>query len=181
MQVSDEPRVRDLIKGLLSGFVSAVRENKLASTLAVFAGILGTFLAFTFQYDERPRYRAVILPDIQKAEANFTITLDNAEHAPSELWRLHYFLSAHTKIRDVLRVIRDRRPMTSDGVAAHNELIRYYRLVNEQMAIIRTEMSVNDDMDYWAEWKRQESQLRPIRASWLAWVNADSLGKPLPD
>ena len=168
--VNDEPTVAGLIRGLIAGLAASVRENKLAATLAVFACIGVTFLAVTMRYDERPRYRELILPQIERAESNFTITMDNAENAPNDVWRLHYFLTAHLEVKDVLRAVRDRYPTTAEGVAAHNELIRYYELVNEELSIIRTEMSVDEEMDYWSEWKRQQALLLPLRDKWAAWV-----------
>ena len=168
--LSDEPTVLGLIRELLSGFVGAILQNKLPAMLAVFAGIVSTFLAVSMRYDERPRYRQIILPSIERAEANFTITMDNAEKAPGDVWRLHYFLTAHLKVNDLLRTIRGRYPTTSEAIAAHEELIRYYALVNEELSIIRTQMSVDERMDYWAEWKRREAKLRPARNKWQMWV-----------
>ena len=169
-ELNNEPTLRGLIGGLLSGLVGALRENKLAAILALFACVFTSFLAFNARYDERPRYRQLILPNIERAESNFTITMDNAQHAPSELWRLHYFLTAHLKVKDVLRAARDRYPTTNEGLAAHREFIRYYELVNEEISIIRTQMSVDEQMDYWAEWKRRQAALQPIRDSWITWV-----------
>jgi hypothetical protein len=169
--LNDEPTLSGLVRGLFSGVVAAVRQNKLAAVLALFACVFVSFLAFTIQYDERPRYRQTILPSIQKAESDFQITMDNAEHAPNDVWRLHYFLTGHLKARDALRVARDRQPTTSQGIAAHADLIRYYQLVNEEMAIIRTQMSVDVNMDYWAEWKRQREQLEPLHEKWRRWID----------
>ena len=90
--------------------------------------------------------------------------------APNDLWRLQYFLVAHGKAREILRIAAERKPTTPEGIRAHNELIRYYELVNENMAIIRTEMSVNEKLDYLAEWKIDQLALQPIRQKWLDWV-----------
>ena len=65
--------------------------------------------------------------------------------------------------------------MTADGRKAQAELARYYDLVDEELAIIRTEMSNSESYDYIAEWKRSNSQLLPIRQRWEQWLNADSL------
>ena len=170
-QVLHEPTVRDLVGELLSGGISTLRENKLATVLAVFACVLSTLLAYNIRYDERPRYREEIAPELLRAESNFTIMMDNADRAPNEAWRLNYFLTAHGKIKDVLRVAHNQFPVTAEGLAAHQDFIRYYDLLNEDLAILRTQMSVDEKMDYWAEWKRLEASRQPIRDQWLKWVD----------
>lgn len=167
------PTARDLLKSLVASFFSSLRQNKLAAVLAAVACVVFTFLAIAMQYDERQDYRQAILPGIERAEADFGKFLDEADRAPNELWRLRYFLIAHSKAKEILRIAAERRPRTPEGIQAHDELIRYYSLVNENMAIIRTEMSINEKLDYLAEWKRQQVTLRPIRQKWLAWVEAD--------
>ena len=129
-----------------------------------------SYLAITIQYDERPLYRQTTLPAIRKAEAEFFKSMDLAEHAPGESWRLQYFLIAHGRAKEVIRVASDYHPQTPDGIRAHGELIGYYRLVNENIAIIRTEMSLNQKLDYLAEWKKDEMALEHIRQNWLDWV-----------
>jgi hypothetical protein len=42
--------------------------------------------------------------------------------------------------------------------------------VDEQLAIIRTEMSFNESFDYIGEWKRRNAELMPIRNQWIAWL-----------
>jgi hypothetical protein len=72
-----------------------------------------------------------------------------------------------------LQVIRSERPLTSSGKKAQAELVRYYELVDEELAIIRTEMSNNDTYDYISEWKRANAGLLPIRQRWQDWLNAN--------
>ena len=167
----EEPTVRDLIRSLTGTVFSSLRQNKLAAVLAAFACVLVTSLAVAFQYDERPRYRESILPEIARAEADFVRILEQADRASSDLWRLQYFLVAHGKAKEILRIAAEDGPTTIQGIEAHKELIRYYSLVNEHMAIIRTEMSINEKLDYMAQWKRQYVILQPIRQKWLDWVN----------
>ena len=171
--LNDEPRVRDLVRSLVSGFLTAIRENRIAAAMAVAAGILTSFLAFTMRYDERPRFREIHLPAIERAEASFTSIMNSAEEAPNDTWRVYYFLNAHLKVPEVRRRIQDQRPSTAEGRAAHDELIRYYKLVDEEMSIIRTQMSLNDDLDYWGEWKREQARLELVRAKWINWVRSN--------
>ena len=86
-----------------------------------------------------------------------------------------YFLIAHGKAKEVLKIARESEPTTPEGVRAHGELIRYYQLVNEYMAIIRTEMSMNQKLDFLAEWKKVRIKLEPIRNNWLTWVEGLSV------
>ena len=168
---NSEPRIRDIALALIFGIVNAIRQNRLAATLAVFALVFTSFLAYAVRYDERPDYQRVLLPDIERAETNFLNALDNAEHAPNDVWRLQFFLTAHLKAKDALRVARSRYPASADAIAAHNELIRYYELANEEFSIIRTQMSVDEQFDYWKEWNQQNRKLESIRQRWMAWVH----------
>jgi len=147
-----------------------LRRNKLPASLSLIALILSTALASTSEFDERPRYRKLILPHIAKAEQQFFTMMEEAERQPDDLWRLQYFLEAHRRAKSALRVIRDEHPMTASGRKAQRELVRYYELVDEYLAIIRTEMSLNESYDYIAEWKERNNELMPIRERWLAWV-----------
>jgi len=167
----EEPTVRGLIKSLAGSVFSSLRHNKLAAILSGLACVAVTFLAITIQHDERPRYRESVLPPIARAENEFVKILERADNASTELWRLQYFLNAHRKVKEILRITADFSPTTPDGIEAHRELVRYYSLVNEDMAIIRTEMSLNENLDYLAEWKRYQTRLSPIREKWLTWVN----------
>jgi hypothetical protein len=168
--MAEEPTVRGLLHSLALGFINSMRQNKLAAVLAVFACVGGTYLAVTLQYDERPRYRQTVLPDVKRAEAEFFKALDAADRASSDDWRLQYFLIAHGRAKEVLKIARESEALTPDGIRAHGELIRYYQLVNEYMAIIRTEMSINQKLDFLAEWKKVRLKLEPIRNNWLSWV-----------
>jgi hypothetical protein len=150
--------------------LDGLSRNKLPASLSLIALILTTALAFTSEFDERPRYRKVFLPHIAKAEQQFFTMMEEAERQPDDLWRLQYFLEAHRRAKSVLRVIRDERPMTAAGRKAQGELVRYYELVDEHLAIIRSEMSLYDSYDYVAEWKERNNELKPIRERWLAWV-----------
>jgi len=168
--MAEEPTLRGLLLALALGALNSMRQNKLAAALAVFACVGGTYLAVSIQYDERPRYRETILPDIKRAEAEFFKALDAADDASTDVWRLQYFLIAHGKAKEVLKIAKESEPVTPEGIRAHGELIRYYSLVNENIAIIRTEMSINQKLDFLAEWKKVRIKLEPIRNSWLAWV-----------
>ena len=168
--MAEEPTLRGLFRALALGALNSMRQNKLPAALAVFACVGGTYLAVSIQYDERPRYRETILLDIKRAEAEFLKALDAADRASTDAWRLQYFLIAHGKAKEVLKIAKESEPVTPEGIRAHGELIRYYSLVNENIAIIRTEMSINQKLDFLAEWKKVRIKLEPIRNSWLAWV-----------
>ena len=165
----------DVIELLLSigrSVLEGIRRNKLAASLSFVALILTTAFALTSNFDERPRYRKFILPEISKAEGQFFDVMRQAEEEPDERWRLLYFIEAHRRAKNVLRVVRSERPMTPSGKKAQSELIRYYELVDEELAIIRTEMSNKESYDYIGEWKRSNSGLLPIRQHWEQWLNA---------
>jgi hypothetical protein len=166
--------LRGLIKSLTLGAFNSLRQNKLAAVLAGISCLAFTYLSVAIQYDERPRYRETILPQVTQAESEFLKSLEAAERASSDEWRFQYFLSAHYHAKEVLRIANEEQPTSSDGIRAHSELIRYYQLMNENMAIIRTEMSIKQDLDYFAEWKRVLAKLEPIRQNWLRWVAENS-------
>jgi len=171
--VSEEPTLRDLLGSLAGSFFSSLRRNKLATSLSVVACVLVTFLAFDIRYDERPRYRKLFLPEIERAEAAFLAAMQEADRASDEVSRLNYFVLAHGQAREVLRIAGKQRPITGDAMRAHRELMRYYELVIEEIAIIRTEMSLHQNLDYLAEWKKQQAALRPIRQKWIEWLAID--------
>jgi hypothetical protein len=160
----------EFLKSLLRSFLDGVRRNKLPAVLSAIALILTTALALTSDYDERPRYRKLNLPPINKAEQQFFSIMKEAENEPDDLWRLQYFLEGHRRAKAALRVVREEHPMTATGRKAQRELVRYYELVDEQLAIIRTEFSFNDSYDYIGEWKRRNAELLPFRERWLSWV-----------
>jgi len=163
-----------------SGFVQSVthssveglRRNKLPALLSALAVALTTALAMTSDFDERPRYRRFVLPEIEKAEKQFFDAMDEAAQTSNDLWRVRYFIEAHRRAKAALRAIRSAHAMTATGRKAHNELIRYYESVDEELAIIRTEMSFNESYDYIDEWKRKNAELLPIHERWASWVNA---------
>jgi hypothetical protein len=164
----------EFLKSLLRSCLDGLRRNKLPASLSAIAVILTTTLAFTSDYDERPRYRKLILPHISKAEQQFSSMMDAAEQEPDELWRLHYFLEGHRRAKAVLRAVTAEHPMTPAGRKAQRELVRYYELIDEQLAIIRTELSFNESYDYIAEWKRRQAELMPIRERWWNWIQPSS-------
>jgi hypothetical protein len=168
--VSD-PSVTQLIDSLFRNLLDNVRRNKLAASLAVIALLVTTTFALNSEYDERDRYRRVILPDIQRAETQFTQRIDDSKNAVNELWRLHYFLTAHNSAKDVLSLAKSRRPRTRAGKQAHNELIRYYELATEELAIIRTEMSIDESFDYLSAWEHESKVIQPIHDRWTRWIN----------
>ena len=167
---SDPTSLTGFLGSLVRGFLSLLRDNRLATILSAVALVTTSILAITSQYDERPRYRQVLLPDIQKAEAQFFGSMREAEKTSNERWRLYYFLSAHQKARDVLSLLKMRKPRTQAGLRAHKELIRYYDLVIEELAIIRTQMSIDEDLDYISTWKQREAEFEPVRERWTNWV-----------
>lgn len=164
----------ELLRSLGGNLLDGIRKNKLATSLSVVALILTTAFALTSDFDERPRYRKFILPEINKVERQFLDVMREAEEEPDERWRLLYFIEAHRRAKNVLRVARSERPMTPSGKKAQAELIRYYELVDEELAIIRTEMSNQESYDYIGEWRRANNQLLPIREHWEHWLNAVS-------
>jgi hypothetical protein len=163
----------ELLQSIKRNALHGIRRNKLPAALSLAALILTTAFALTTDFDERPRYRKFILPEIQKAESQFLDVMHDAETEPDERWRLLYFLEAHRRAKNVLQVIRSERPLTSSGKKAQAELVRYYELVDEELAIIRTEMSNKDTYDYISEWKRANAGLLPIRQRWQDWLNAN--------
>jgi hypothetical protein len=162
----------EFLQSIRRNILDGIRGNKLAASLSLVALILTTAFALTSDFDERPRYRKVILPEIHKAETQFLDVMRDAENEPDERWRLLYFLEAHRRAKNVLQVIRSERPLTSTAKKAQAELVRYYELVDEELAIIRTEMSNKDTYDYIAEWRQVNAGLLPIRQRWQDWLNA---------
>jgi hypothetical protein len=162
----------ELLQSVGRSILEGVRRNKLPASLSVLAVIVTTAFALTSDFDERPRYRRFIVPEIEKVEKQFFDAMQQAEQESSEPSRTLYLLEGHRLAKQALRVIRSERPMTPAGRKAQAELVRYYELVDEELAIIRTEMSNNDSYDYIAEWKRSNAQLLPIRGRWLQWLTA---------
>ena len=163
----------ELLRSLALTCIDGFRRNRLPVFLSVIALLVTGALALTSDYDERPRYRKMILPKIEKAENQFFDIMYEAEKESDQKWRIRYFLEGHRRAAAALRVVREERPLTERGRKAQRELARYYELVDEELAIIRTEMSFNESYDYLAEWKRQNAKLLTIRGRWLAWVRPD--------
>ena len=161
-------------KSVIRSCAEGLRRNKLPASLAVLALAVTTALALTSDFDERPRYRKFLLPEIDKAESAFFDSMREAEEASNELWRVRFFLNGHRQAKSVLRVVRSQHPMTASGRMAQHELIRYYELADEELAIIRTEMSFNESYDYIAAWKQRNAELMPIREQWVAWLREPS-------
>ena len=162
----------EFLRSLGRSILEGIQHNKLPACLSLVAVIVTTAFAVTSDFDERPRYRKFILPEIQKAESQFGDAMREAENESQEPRRILYFLEAHRRAKNALRVIRSERPMTIGGRKAQSELVRYYELVDEELAIIRTEMSNNDSYDYIGEWRRANATLLPIREHWLEWLTA---------
>ena len=162
----------EFVKSLCRSVFDGLSRNKLPACLSLIAVILTTALAVTSEYDERPRYRKFILPEIHKAEIQFFDVMRFAESESAEPERTLDFIEAHRRAKNVLKVIRSERPLTAAGKNAQFELARYYELVDEEFSIIRTKMSYYEFYDYIAEWKHANDTLLPIRDRWLRWLNA---------
>ena len=163
----------ELLRSITRNILDGIRRNKLPAVLSLVALVVTGAFAVTSNFDERPRYRKFILPEIEKAERQFFDVMHDAENEPNERWRLLYFLEAHRRAKNVLQVIRSERPLTAGGRKAQAELLRYYELVDEEFAIIRTEMSNKEQTyDYIGEWKQANDGLLPIRQRWQDWLSA---------
>jgi hypothetical protein len=168
--VINDASLRWLLRSLAHGLADGLRQNKVAAALAFLTLLASTVLALSSQFDERPRYREFILPDLLRIEGRFLSTMRYADHAPKEEWRLFYFLTAHDQIKDILRTAKGSWPASASARRAHGDFIRYYEAANEEFAIIRTEMSMKPELDYLAAWKKRDAKLRPFRDNWERWV-----------
>jgi hypothetical protein len=162
-----------LLVSILRGIAESLRTNKLATALAAIAFVTTSILAFSSQYDERPWYRQVLLPDINRAESLFESRMHDAEETTNENWRLSYFIDAQKRTREAVNLLKNRWPHTHEGVRAHLRLIQYYELLLEDFAIIRTQLSLDDGMDYMSAFRKSELERRPLHDAWLAWVNGN--------
>ena len=167
---SAEPTLRGIALSIISSVVEALYRNKIAATSALIGLLVIVPLVLTSRYDERSRYRQVILPRIQQLEDRYRLSLELAGDSPSDSERVYYFLDAHQRAIDVLKFIRDRRAVTQDGQRAHLYLIRYYQLVDDHFAILRSEMSINQDIDFVARWDEVTQSLQKIYDEWSTWV-----------
>ena len=59
--------LREFLKSIVRNWIEGLRRNKLPAALSAIALIVTTALALTSDFDERPRYRQLILPEIRKA------------------------------------------------------------------------------------------------------------------
>ncbi len=165
-----QPSIAGIARSMVSSLVEGARKNKIASILALIALIVVLPLALTSRYDERPRYRQVILPGIQRLEQRYHAALERAAEEPSASRRVYHLIEAHERVVDVLDFIRSRRPVTPDGTRAHSELVRYYKLVDEYFAILRSEMSIDEDIDFLGRWEEISAEIQPIYDRWSTWI-----------
>jgi hypothetical protein len=161
--------MRGLIVAIAASVAEGVRQNKLSTVLALLA-LLVFIPLLGIRYDERPRYRQVILPEIDRLEALYHAAVDRSEEGSTDAWQLYHFIDAHRRAVDVLDYLRTRKPVTEPGITAHGDLILYYELINEHFAILRTEMSLDLDLDFLGRWKEVERELEPIYDRWTDWV-----------
>lgn len=169
--IEDFATLRGLVKSIACGMADGLRRNRVAAALALLTFTLATALALNSEFDERPRYREFILPDLIRIEARFLTTMRYADRSPRDDWRLFHFITAHNQLKDVIRTAKGSWPASSQARKAHADFIRYYDSLDEEFAIIRTEMSLNEELDYLAAWKEREQKLRPLRNSWESWLN----------
>ena len=169
MRESDES-LSALIATIARGSIEATRNNKIATVLAVIVLVGTTVAAVGSQYDERPRYRVETLPEILRHEGRFLDALRQAESAENEDHRIFYFVDAQMKAREALALIRKRYPQSGAGVRAHRQLIRYYELIDEDFAIIRTQMSLDPKVDFLAEWRQVQALREPLHEKWSKWI-----------
>src|SRR2546426_12736591 len=121
----------EFLQSVGRSILDGIRRNKLPASLSVVAVVLTTAFALTSDFDERPRYRRFILPEIEKAENQFFEAMGQAEQESREPSRMLYFLEGHRLAKKALRVIRSERPMTMSGRKAQSELFRYYEIADE--------------------------------------------------
>jgi hypothetical protein len=169
----DDSSLRGLLAAIFRGIAESLRANKIATALAAIAFVTTGILAFSSQYDERPWYRQVLLPDINRAESLFEARIHDAEETTNENWRLSYFIDAQKRTREAVDLLKNRWPHTHDGVRAHSKLIQYYERLLEDFAIIRTQLSLDEGMDYMAAFRQSELERRPLYEAWRAWVNGE--------
>ena len=169
----DEPSIGRVGASIAWSIAEGLGRNKLAACFSLAALLVFLPLAVGIRYDERPRYRQVILPEFERLEARYDAALDRAENGPTELRRLYHFLSAHREAVEVLQYLRSRRPTTAAGMQAHDGLIRYYELIDEHFAILRTETSLRPEIDFMARWQEVQADLAPLYDRWVVWIEGD--------
>ena len=169
MQQSDDS-LRGLTAAIVRGAVDGIRANRVAAAFALIAVIVTTVLSLGSQYDERPRYREVTLPEIRRYEGRYLDAIRDAENASNEDWQVFYFVEAHIKAKEALQLIRQRYPHSRAGIRAHTELIHYYELIDEDFAILRTQMSLDQKVDFIAEWRQLQAKRWPLHEQWEKWM-----------
>ena len=169
----NEPSISGVARSIAWSVAEALRRNRLSSAFSLVALLVFLPLAVGIRYDERPRYREVILPELERLDARYDAALGRAGNGPTERWRLYHFLSAHREAVEVLQYLRSRRPMTAPGIQAHGDLIRYYELVDEHFAILRTEMSLKPEIDFLARWQKVQADLAPLYDRWAVWIDGN--------
>ncbi len=115
----------------------------------------------------------LFMPDFTRAESRFVAAMNDAEKATDADLKAHYFVDAHRRVTLPLYLARTYHPRTAGGRRAQRELVRYYELVDEELAIIRTKMSLDESYDYIDEWKEWNGEALRIRQRWADWVNGN--------
>ena len=167
----DDPiSFRTILRSVARETVDLIRGNKLAASFCALAFLVTLALALGIRYNERPRYREFVLPEIQRLETRFFGAFHDAEASSDRVARIRSLITAHEIALDVLGTARARQPKTAEGIRAHGALLRYYELMDARFATLRTEASVNPELDLVAEWKRIHGELDPLRDRWSGWV-----------
>src|SRR5262249_34863842 len=102
----------EFITALLRSIVEGIRRNRLPVCLSLVALVLKTAFALTSNFDERPRYRRFVLPEIEKTENQFFDQMREAEYETEEPARALYFLEGHRRAKNVIHVLESEHPMT---------------------------------------------------------------------
>ena len=74
----------ELLRSITRNILDGIRGNKLPAALSLVALVVTGAFAVTSNFDERPRYRKFILPEIEKAERQFSDVMHDAENEPVE-------------------------------------------------------------------------------------------------
>lgn len=170
LTIDTGPSIVGIGRLIAASLKNSLWANKIASILAVVALALILPLTFGVKYDERPRYRQVLLPRIQVLEKSYFNALERAGVAVDKTARLYHFLDAHRRALDVLEYVSSRSAVTAEGKSAHLALIRYYELVDEHFAILRSEISIEDEIDYLERWEQIKPDIQVLYAQWATWV-----------
>ena len=161
--------VASFLHSIAREMTDGLRQDGCATLLATVALITATLLAATSRYDERP-VSADSVAGYRQTEGQFFAALNNAEKTDNDDWRISYFVTADARARAVLTVAKRRWPTTGEAVPAHEDLVRYYELVTEDFAIIRTQMSLDTKMNYMAAWRKNQAARWPVHERWANWL-----------